>query len=53
MQPAGPQEVGILGVRWNPQTDCLIFSASYISQAAQSIEPREMWLVLQGDFTIC
>ena len=37
-QLAGSQEAKILGVRWNPQTDCLIFSVSDIAQAALIVE---------------
>ena len=40
-QPAGSQEAKILGVRWNPQTDCLIFSVSDIVRAAQILEPTK------------
>lgn len=40
-QPAGPQETKILGVRWNPQTDCLIFSISNIARAAEVLEPTK------------
>jgi len=36
-QSTGPQETKILGVRWNPQTDRLIFSASDIAQEARSV----------------
>ena len=41
LQSAGPQETKILGVRWNPQTDHLIFSVSDIAQAAQSVQPTK------------
>lgn len=40
-QAAGPQETKILGVRWNSQTDCLIFSVSDIAQEAQIVEPTK------------
>jgi hypothetical protein len=40
-QLAGSQEAKILGVRWNPQSYCLIFSVSDIARAAQIVEPTK------------
>ena len=45
IQSAGPQETKILGVRWNPQTDCLLFSVSDIAQAAQCVKPTKRKVV--------
>ena len=36
-----PQEAKILGVRWNPQTDCLVFSVSDIARAAEFMKPTK------------
>ena len=40
-QSVGPQELKVLGMRWNPQTDHLIFSVSDIARAAQTVEPTK------------
>ena len=40
-QPTGPQETKILGVRWHPQNDHLIFSVSDIAKAARIVEPMK------------
>ena len=40
-QLVGSQEVKILGVRWNPHTDCRTFSVSDIARAAEIIEPTK------------
>ena len=40
-QPAGPQEIKILGVCWNPQTDHLVFTMSDIAHIAQTVQPTK------------
>ena len=49
--PKGPDECKILGVLWNPSSDCLIFEISELAQVAANLQPTKRNLVsLIGKF---
>jgi hypothetical protein len=45
MQQTQPEESKILGVRWNPQTDRLIFDTAEIARLAGCLEPTKRNIV--------
>ena len=45
VQPTRPEESKILGVRWNPHTDRLIFDTTEIAQLASCLEPTKRNIV--------
>ena len=39
LQRSEPEESKVLGMRWNPHNDCIIFDVTHIAQLAASLEP--------------